>query len=83
MAKPNKETASEALVTTQEAPVTTFKAFSIIRAVSGGWSHLTVDVAIDSNGTPTVTNIEASQPDVKPVAIEKLKISNFKYWTSL
>lgn len=82
MAKPNKETVSEAPVSASEAPVTTFKAFSIIRA-PGGWSHLTIDISIDGNGSPTVTNIEASQPDVKAVAIEKLKISNFKYWTSL
>lgn len=53
------------------------KAFNVAR-VEGGWVFN--EYSLKNN---QIDNIETSEPDLKSVAIEKLKIAQFKYWSSI
>ena len=80
MSKPLKNTAPVAQ-NTQPDPVKTFKAFTIVRG-NGGWIHISLDIAVDQAGNASVIKFEATEPNLKAVAIEQLKIAQFKNWSA-
>ncbi len=56
----------------------TRKAFSVERG-EGGWVFVTVTY----NDDGSIFTIEKSQPDVKPIIIEKFKLAALRNWQSI
>jgi hypothetical protein len=61
-------------------PSTMKKAFTVER-VPGGWSFVTF--GYDDMQKGKMVEVERSQPDMKAMTIEKLKINLFKYWSNI
>ncbi len=58
--------------------VATKKAFTVER-VAGGWALVTILYTDDDK----LVSIERTESDIKPIILEKLKIAQFKNWTSI
>lgn len=56
-------------------PTSMRKAFSVERG-PGGWVFVTVSYSDDK-----LVSVEQSEPDLKPIILERFKISALKYWT--
>ncbi len=63
---------------TAKKPAVERKAFSVERA-PGGWVFVTVYYNDDNK----IIEVKKSEPDIKPIILEKLKIAQFHHWTSI
>jgi len=72
-----KASADDPRATEPTAPIRQVHA---VERVDGGWIMVTLHYRENELGAEVV-KIEKTVPDIKPMAIEKLKIASFKYWS--